>query len=175
MTRASMAVSWIRRAGVAPVSAMASVGAAIPAMTKRRRQRGFTLLELMVVVIIIGILSLTIVPRIIDRPDQARIARARQDITVLENALKLYRLDNLGYPTTAQGLQALAERPTIPPPPPNWAGDGYIDRLPKDPWGRDYLYLAPGVHGEIDVFTHGADGEPGGTGNDADIGNWTVE
>ena len=175
MTRVSMAISLIRRARVASVSAVGRIGVPITTMATSRRQRGFTLLELMVVVVIIGILSLTIVPRIIDRPDQARIARAKQDVTVLENALKLYRLDNRAYPTTAQGLGALVERPTIPPPPPNWAGDGYIDRLPKDPWGRDYLYLIPGVHGEIDIFTHGADGEPGGTGNDADIGNWTAQ
>ena len=170
-----MAKSSISRARAASVSAIEGMGAPVATMTKSRRQHGFTLLELMVVVVIIGILSLTIIPRIIDRPDEARIARARQDIAVLENALKLYRLDNLAYPTTAQGLRALVERPTVAPPPPNWADSGYIDRLPKDPWGRDYLYLVPGVHGEIDIFTHGADGEPGGTGNDADIGNWTVE
>lgn len=139
------------------------------------KERGFTLLELMVVVVIIGILALAIVPRVIDRPDHARMARAEQDIAVLENALNLYRLDNLAYPTTAQGLKALVEKPTIEPLPSNWASDGYIRRLPKDPWGRDYLYLVPGVHGEIDVFSHGADGEAGGTGSDADIGNWTAE
>ena len=144
-------------------------------MTKNPHERGFTLLELMVVVVIIGILALAIVPRVIDRPDHARMARAQQDIAVLENALNLYRLDNLAYPTTAQGLKALEEKPTIEPAPPNWASDGYISRLPKDPWGRDYLYLIPGVHGEIDVFSYGADGEAGGAGSDADIANWTLE
>ena len=144
-------------------------------MPSNPHERGFTLLELMVVVVIIGILALAIVPRVIDRPDHARMARAQQDIAVLENALNLYRLDNLAYPTTAQGLNALVEKPTIEPAPPNWASDGYISRLPEDPWGRDYLYLIPGVHGEIDVFSHGADGEAGGAGSDADIGNWTAE
>ena len=144
-------------------------------MEMNRRERGFSLIELMVVVIIIGILALMIVPRVIDRPDQARTARARQDIKVLESALQLYRLDNRIYPTTAQGLEALAAKPVAAPVPPNWPDNGYLARLPKDPWGRDYLYLVPGIHGEFDVFSYGADGEPGGTGNDADIGNWTVQ
>ena len=139
------------------------------------RERGFSLIELMVVVVIITILALAIVPRVINRPDQARAARARQDIMVLENALRLYRLDNITYPTTAQGLRALVERPTMEPAPANWANGGYVNRLPKDPWGRDYLYLAPGLHSEFDVFCYGADGAPGGTGKDADIGNWTTQ
>ena len=145
------------------------------AQEKRRRERGFSLIELMVVVVIIGILALMIVPRVIDRPDQARMARARQDIQVLENALQLYRLDNRVYPTTTQGLKALIAKPVIDPVPPNWSDNGYLARLPKDPWGRNYLYLVPGVHGEIDVFSYGADGEAGGIGNDADIVNWTAE
>jgi len=146
-----------------------------PVMEMNRRERGFSLIELMVVVVIIGILALTIVPRVIDRPDEARSARAQQDLKVLESALQLYRLDNRSYPTTEQGLEALVARPVAAPVPPNWSDDGYLARLPKDPWGRDYLYLIPGIHGEFDVFAYGADGEAGGTGNDADIGNWTVQ
>lgn len=139
---------------------------------RRGGERGFSLLELMVVVVILGILALAIVPRVIDRPDQARVARAKQDISAIENALRLYRLDNRAYPSTEQGLRALVERPSQPPLPPNWAANGYLDRLPKDPWGADYLYLSPGVRGEIDVFSYGADGQQGGTGPAADIGNW---
>ena len=139
---------------------------------RSRSERGFSLIELMVVIVIVTILALAIVPRVMNRPDQARVARARQDIQVLESALRLYRLDNLTYPTTAQGLRALVEQPTVAPVPANWASDGYINRLPKDPWGRHYLYLAPGVHGEIDIFSYGADGEPDGAGADADISNW---
>lgn len=133
---------------------------------------GFSLLELMVVVVILSVLALAIVPRVIDRPDQARAARAKSDIAAISNALGLYRLDNLNYPTTAQGLQALVSRPTTDPPAPNWAQGGYLARLPKDPWGGDYQYLQPGVHGDFDVFSYGADGQPGGSGADADIGSW---
>lgn len=129
----------------------------------------------MVVVVILSILAVVIVPRVIDRPDQARVARARADIAALSAALSLYRLDNGAYPTTDQGLQALASRPTSPPVPANWAQNGYIDRVPADPWGRAYQYLVPGVHGQFDVFSLGADGRPGGTGADADIGNWQVD
>ncbi len=139
---------------------------------KQRDDEGFTLLELMVVVVIIGILAVMIVPRVIDRPDQARMIRAQQDIKVIENALEMYRLDNQTYPTTAQGLTALVERPTSNPVPKNWSGSGYLRSLPTDPWGNDYQYLNPGVHGTIDVFSYGADVQPGG---DADIGNWTTE
>ena len=136
---------------------------------------GFSLLELMVVVVIMSILALVIVPRVIDRPEQARLARAQSDIAILENALQLYKLDNLDYPTTEQGLAALVEKPTQAPVPTNYAASGYIDRLPADPWGSDYQYLSPGVRGEIDVFSFGADGVSGGEGSDADIGNWTPE
>lgn len=136
------------------------------------REAGFSLLELMVVVVIMSILALVVMPRIIDRPDQARVARAQADIASLSSAAKLYKLDNFRYPTTEQGLAALASRPTAEPVPRNYAQNGYIDRLPKDPWGNDYQYLSPGVHGEFDIFTLGADGVAGGTGLDADIGSW---
>lgn len=141
----------------------------------RRRDRGLTLIELMVVVVILSILAVVIVPRVIDRPDQARVARAQADIAALSAALNLYRLDNATYPTTDQGLQALATRPTAQPVPANWAQNGYIDRVPADPWGRPYQYLAPGVHGPFDVFSLGADGRPGGSGVNADIGNWQLD
>ncbi|TAK45954.1 MAG: type II secretion system protein GspG [Betaproteobacteria bacterium] len=143
-------------------------------MSGLRAQRGFTLLEVMVVVVILGILAALVVPKIISRPDEARVIAARQDIASLMQALKLYRLDNQRYPTTEQGLQALASKPTAAPIPPNWKAGGYIERLPKDPWGNAYQYLSPGVHGEIDVFSFGADGAPGGEGNDADLGSWNL-
>ena len=139
-----------------------------------RGQRGFTLLEIMVVVVILGILAALVVPKIISRPDEARVIAAKQDIASLMSALKLYRLDNGRYPTTEQGLQALVVKPTASPIPPNWKPGGYLERLPKDPWGSPYQYLNPGVHGEIDVFSYGADGAPGGEGNDADIGSWEL-
>lgn len=137
-------------------------------------QGGFTLLEIMVVVVILGILAALVVPKIISRPDEARVIAAKQDIASLQQALKLYRLDNHRYPTTEQGLQALVARPTTSPVPPNWKTGGYIERLPKDPWGNPYQYLNPGVHGEIDIFSTGADGVSGGEGNDADIGSWAL-
>ena len=137
-------------------------------------QRGFTLLEVMVVVVILGILAALVVPKIISRPDEARIIAAKQDIASLTQALKLYRLDNHRYPSSEQGLQALVVQPTTAPVPPNWKAGGYVERLPKDPWGNPYQYLNPGVHGEIDVFSLGADGAPGGEGNDADIGSWSL-
>lgn len=137
-----------------------------------RRDAGFSLLELMVVVVILSILALVIVPRVIDRPDQARVARTQSDIAAISSAINLYRLDNFRYPTTEQGLQALITRPASDPVPPNWAANGYMDRLPVDPWGQPYQYLQPGVHGDFDVFSYGADAVPGGTGPDADIGSW---
>jgi general secretion pathway protein G len=140
-----------------------------------RDDDGFSLLELMVVVVILSILALVIVPRVIDRPDQARAARAQSDISAVASAVKLYRLDNFRYPTTEQGLQALVAKPTTAPVPQNWAANGYMDRLPVDPWGKPYQYLQPGVHGEFDIFTYGADGVAGGSGADADIGSWAAE
>jgi len=143
-------------------------------MQTTNRRRGFTLLEVMVVVVILGILAALVVPKIISRPDEARALAARQDIASLMQALKLYRLDNQRYPTTEQGLQALVARPASAPPVPNWKTGGYVERLPKDPWGNSYQYLNPGVRGELDVFSTGADGASGGEGNDADIGSWTL-
>src|SRR5256885_7793214 len=137
-------------------------------------QQGFTLLEVMVVVVILGILAALVVPKIISRPDEARVMAAKQDIASLMQTLKLYRLDNQRYPVTEQGLQALVSRPSGAPVPQNWKTGGYIERLPKDPWGNPYQYMNPGLHGEIDVYSFGADGVPGGEGTDADIGSWTL-
>ena len=137
----------------------------------QKKNRGFTLIEIMVVIVILGILASLVVPKIMSRPDDARLIAARQDISSLTQALKLYRLDNQNYPTTEQGLAALVQKPTSPPIPNNWKSGGYVDRLPKDPWGNDFQYLNPGLKGEIDVFSLGADGAPGGEGNNADIYN----
>ncbi len=134
--------------------------------------KGFTLIEVMVVMLILGILAALIVPKIMDRPDEARRVAAKQDIGAIMQALKLYKLDNNHYPTTEQGLQALVQKPTTPPIPSNWKDGGYLEHLPQDPWGNPYQYLNPGVHGKIDVFSFGADGAAGGEGNDADIGSW---
>lgn len=145
----------------------------IAAQRPRPQEAGFSLLELMVVVVILSILALVIVPRVIDRPDQARVTRAQSDLATLSNAVKLYKLDNFRYPTTEQGLAALVSKPASEPVPANWSG--YIDRLPKDPWGNEYSYLSPGVHDDFDIFTFGADGVQGGDGVNADIGTWTLE
>jgi general secretion pathway protein G len=137
------------------------------------RHGGFTLIEILVVVVILGLLAALIVPRIMDRPDEARVVAAKSDIAAIVSALKLYRLDNGSYPTTEQGLQALVKKPTAGDVPPNWKPGGYLERLPKDPWGSDYQFLSPGVYGEIDVFSYGADRKPGGEGFALDIGNWS--
>jgi general secretion pathway protein G len=136
--------------------------------------KAFTLIEVMVVVAILAVLAALIVPRVMSRPDEARVVAARQDIGALLQALKLYRLDNLRYPSTEQGLGALIERPNLPPVPANWKRGGYLERLPRDPWGYPYQYLNPGLRGEIDVFSFGADGATGGEGFDADIGSWNL-
>lgn len=133
-----------------------------------RRQRGFSLIEIMVVVVIVGVMAALIVPNLMDRPDQARAVAARQDIGTLMQALKLYRLDNGRYPSAQEGLSALTGAGQSG----QATGRSYLDRLPNDPWGAPYQYLNPGVHGEIDVFSFGADGQAGGEGRDADIGSW---
>lgn len=138
----------------------------------KRTNGGFTLIEVMVVVVILGILAALVVPKIMGRPDEARVIKARQDVQAIEAALNLYRLDNHMYPSTGQGLRALVEKPTDEPAAPNWKSGGYLDRMPQDPWGRDYLYLNPGLHGEIDIWSYGADGQEGGEGVNADLGNW---
>ncbi len=142
----------------------------LPSLPRRAVQAGFTLIELMVVLVIIGVLAALIVPNVLDRTDDARATAARTDVNNLVQALKLYRLDNQRYPTAEQGLQALVARPTASPAPASWKP--YLDKLPNDPWGRPYQYLNPGVKGEIDVMSLGADGQPGGEGKDADIGSW---
>lgn len=139
---------------------------------QRRRQRGFTLVEIMVVVVIIGILGMLVVPKLLGRTGEARVTAARTDIATLMQALKLYKLDNQRYPTTEQGLQALVQKPTAGPAANGWKEGGYVEKLPKDPWNNNYQYLSPGLHGEVDVFSLGADGQPGGAGEDADVGSW---
>ncbi|NIM40847.1 MAG: type II secretion system major pseudopilin GspG [Hydrogenophaga sp.] len=140
------------------------------APARRALRRGFTLIELMVVLVIIGVLAALIVPNVLDRTDDARVTAARTDVNNLMQALKLYRLDNQRYPSTEQGLGALVNKPTVGAIPPNWRR--YLDKLPNDPWGRPYQYLNPGVHGEIDVLSLGADGQAGGEGANADVGSW---
>jgi general secretion pathway protein G len=139
--------------------------------------RGFTLIELMVVIVILGILAGLIIPRIMGRPDEARAAKARIQIESLETALKLYKLDNNTYPTTDQGLQALVEAPAGGQLAKNWRQGGYLEKgkVPKDPWDRDFVYISPGVHGDFDLSSLGADGEPGGEGKDKDINSWEME
>lgn len=134
------------------------------------KQKGFSLIEIMVVVVILGILASIVVPKIMSRPDEARRVKAKQDVLAIQNALDLYKLDNGNYPTTDQGLLALVEKPSTNPEPTHWTQ--YLKSVPKDPWNRDYLYMNPGEHSDVDVFTYGADGQPGGTGINEEIGNW---
>jgi general secretion pathway protein G len=138
----------------------------------KKRNSGFTLIEVMIVIVILGVLAALIVPKVMGRPDEARVAAAKQDIFTIMQALKLYKLDNRRYPTTEQGLAALVQKPSQAPVPQSWSAGGYLEKLPNDPWGQPYQYLNPGLHGEIDVMSFGADGQPGGQGVDADIGNW---
>ena len=139
--------------------------------------QGFTLIELMVVLVILGVLASLIVPRIMSRPEEARRIKARVDIQSLETALKLYNLDSGDYPTTEQGLQALIEPPAVGVLPTKWRDGGYLEKrkLPKDPWGNDYIYLSPGTQGDFDLISYGADGELGGEGKDEDVVNWELE
>jgi general secretion pathway protein G len=137
-----------------------------------KRNQGFTLIEIIVVVVIIGILATLVAPKFLGRTDDARIVKAKHDIEALESALGLYKLDNYAYPTTDQGLEALVTKPGSDPVPANWRKGGYLNKMRKDPWQRDYLYLNPGEHGEIDIYTLGADGIEGGEDANADIGNW---
>ena len=139
-----------------------------------RWQRGFTLIEIMVVVVILGLLAAVVVTQTVGKVDDARIAKAKQDIREIETALTLYRLDNFRYPTTEQGLDALVHRPADPSVA-HWKEGGYVKRMSKDPWSRDYVYESPGTHGDYDLYSLGADGQPGGEKNDADIGNWNLE
>ncbi|MFN0186765.1 MAG: type II secretion system major pseudopilin GspG [Aquabacterium sp.] len=143
---------------------------AAPLRPLQRLRRGFTLIELMVVLVIIGILAALIVPAVLDRTDDARVTAARTEVGRIMQQLKLYKLDNQRYPSAEQGLEALVRKPTAGPSAPNWRP--YLDKLPADPWGKPYQYLNPGLKGEIDVFSFGADGQPGGEGKDADIGSW---
>ncbi|MBE0500079.1 MAG: type II secretion system major pseudopilin GspG [Desulfuromonadales bacterium] len=136
-------------------------------------QRGFTLIEIMVVVVILGILAAVVVPRFLDKPDEARITRASADIEAIEQALAMFKLDNGFYPTTEQGLEALVTKPEVGRIPKKFPERGYLKNVPKDPWGKPYVYLSPGVHDDIDIISYGADGEPGGEGSNADIESWT--
>jgi general secretion pathway protein G len=143
-------------------------------IAQQHRAQGFTLIEIMVAVVILGILATLVVPKIMGRPDEARAVAAKQDISSIMQALNLYRLDNGRYPSTEQGLQALVQKPTTEPVPSNYKQGGYVGKLPTDPWGNPYQYLTPGLKGEVDIQSFGADGKPGGEGTNADIGSWNL-
>ncbi|MPV85666.1 type II secretion system major pseudopilin GspG [Ostreibacterium oceani] len=135
-------------------------------------QRGFTLIELVVVIAIIAVMAGIVVTKMVDKPGEARAVAAAADITAISQALQLYKIDNFVYPSSDQGLQALVEKPTLPPVPKNYATSGYLSKLPKDPWGNDYIYLSPGQHGDFDLYSFGADGVVGGEGENADVVSW---
>ena len=137
-----------------------------------KQQAGFTLMEILIVVVILSILAVAVVPQFMDKPDQARVAKAKTDVSSLNTALSIYKMDNFTYPSSSQGLQALVQKPSGTPDAKNWNPNGYIQKLPKDPWGNDYQYLNPGNRAAIDIYSLGQDGQPGGKGIDADIGNW---
>ncbi|CAM5253547.1 Type II secretion system core protein G OS=Stutzerimonas stutzeri OX=316 GN=gspG PE=3 SV=1 [Stutzerimonas stutzeri] len=141
---------------------------------QQRTQGGFTLIEIMVVVVILGILAALVVPQVMSRPEQAKVTVAKGDIKAVAAALDMYKLDNFAYPSTQQGLEALVNKPSGNPQPKNWNRDGYLKRLPKDPWGNEYQYLSPGTRGQFDLYSFGADGKPGGSDLNADIGNWDL-
>ncbi len=142
-----------------------------------QNQKGFTLIELMVVIVILGVLAMYVGPRLMGRPGEAKQVKARVDIAAIETALKLYKLDNGVYPSTEQGLRALVEPPSTEPVAKNWKKGGYMEknRVPQDPWKNDYIYLSPGTHGDYDIISYGADSSPGGDGEDADVHNWEIE
>lgn len=140
-----------------------------------RNQKGFTLIEIMVVVVILGILAALVVPRLLDRPEQAKRTKATVDIKSLEEAVGLFKLDNGFYPSTEQGLQALVTKPETGRIPTKYHEGGYLKKVPVDPWGNDYVYLSPGIHGDFDIISYGADGEPGGEGKNADVESWKLE
>lgn len=142
-----------------------------------RKNAGFTLIEIMVVVVILAILATIVIPKIISRPEQARVVKAKQDVLAIQNALDLYKLDNGFYPSTDQNLRALTIKPTTEPQPQNWKAGGYLQQVPVDPWGHTYQYLNPGIHntGGVDIFSYGPTGQPDGTGDNAVIGNWNLE
>jgi general secretion pathway protein G len=142
---------------------------------KQRSNAGFSLVEILVVLVIMGLLISVVAPTVLNRADEARVQKAQADFKAIETALKIYRLDNYVYPTTEQGLEALVEPSTMSPEPRNFKDGGYLSELPVDPWGRPYLYLSPGEHGEIDIYSLGADGLSGGEDQSADIGNWKAE
>jgi general secretion pathway protein G len=143
--------------------------------SRSQNERGFTLIEIMVVVVILGILAAVVVPRFLNRPDEARRTRAAVDIKAVESALGMFKLDNGFYPSTEQGLAALVQKPAIGRIPAKYAEDAYLKKVPVDPWGHVYAYLAPGAHGPYDLLSYGADGAPGGEGDDADIESWTID
>jgi general secretion pathway protein G len=157
-------------ATLAQVAMRLSLQPSVFGLRASRSPRGFTLIEILVVVVILGILAMIVVPRVMEEPGRARVVRAKQDIASIVAALNIYKLDNFIYPSTAQGLEALVRKPTGEPAAPNWSQR--LDRVPKDPWGRPYQYLQPGQHGDVDVYSLGADGKPGGEGEAADVGNW---
>lgn len=141
-------------------------------MNQHRRSAGFSLIEIMVVLVIMGLLISILAPNVLGRADEARVQKVFADFSAIETALRMYRLDNYDYPSSEQGLGALVERPSMAPVPANWKADGYLESLPVDPWGRPYLYLSPGQQGAVDIFTYGADGVRGGEGQNSDYGNW---
>ena len=144
---------------------------------EKRSDRGFTLIEILIVIVILGILVWQIAPRIMGKPEEARRVKAQMDIATLETALKLYKLDSGRYPSSEQGLQALVEAPTVGVLPRKWREGGYLEKakVPNDPWGSEYVYISPGLHGDFDLMSYGADGQPGGEGDDEDINNWELE